>query len=47
LLLEEVPVIFLYWEEAFPAARINVGGFWPSAWTPLLWNAADWFVTGE
>ena len=46
LLLEEVPVIFLYWEEAFPAARANVGGFWPSAWTPLLWNAADWYLTG-
>ena len=44
LLLEEVPVIFLYWEEAFPAARANVGGFWPSAWTPLLWNAADWYL---
>jgi peptide/nickel transport system substrate-binding protein len=44
LLLEEVPVIFLYWEEAFPAARQNVGGFWPSAWTPLLWNAAEWFL---
>ena len=45
LLLEEVPVIFLYWEEAFPAARDNVGGFWPSAWTPLLWNAAEWYLT--
>ena len=44
LLLEEVPVIFLYWEEAFPAARAHVGGFWPSAWTPLLWNAADWYL---
>jgi peptide/nickel transport system substrate-binding protein len=44
LLLEEVPVIFLYWEEAFPAARQNVGGFWPSAWTPLLWNAAEWYL---
>jgi peptide/nickel transport system substrate-binding protein len=44
LLLKEVPVIFLYWEEAFPAARANVGGFWPSAWTPLLWNAADWYL---
>jgi peptide/nickel transport system substrate-binding protein len=46
LLLEEVPVIFLYWEEAFPAARANIGGFWPSAWTPLLWNAADWYLVG-
>jgi ABC-type transport system substrate-binding protein len=44
LLLEEVPVLFLYWEEAFPAARNIVGGFWPSAWTPLLWNAADWYL---
>ncbi|MBA3450837.1 MAG: peptide ABC transporter substrate-binding protein [Chloroflexia bacterium] len=44
LLLEEVPVLFLYWEEAFPAARKTVGGFWPSAWTPLLWNAAEWYV---
>jgi peptide/nickel transport system substrate-binding protein len=44
LLLEEVPVLFLYWEEAFPAARNTVGGFWPSAWTPLLWNAADWYL---
>ena len=44
LLLEEVPVIFLYWEEAFPAARSDVGGFWPSAWTPLLWNAAEWYL---
>ncbi len=44
LLLEEAPVLFLYWEEAFPAARQEVGGFWPSAWTPLLWNAAEWYL---
>jgi peptide/nickel transport system substrate-binding protein len=43
LLAREVPVIFLYWEQAFPAARATVGGFWPSAWTPLLWNAAAWY----
>ena len=46
LLAREVPVIFLYWEEAFPAVRANVGGFWPSAWTPLLWNAAEWYLAG-
>ena len=46
LLAREAPVIFLYWEESFPAARANVGDFWPSAWTPLLWNAADWYLTG-
>ena len=44
LLAREVPVIFLYWERVFPAARHNVGGFWPSAWTPLLWNAAEWYL---
>ena len=47
LLAREVPVLFLYWEEAFPAVRSNVGGFWPSAWTPLLWNAAEWFLAGS
>ena len=44
LLAREAPVIFLYWEEAFPAARPAVGGFWPSAWTPLLWNAGEWYL---
>ncbi|MCC7025161.1 MAG: peptide ABC transporter substrate-binding protein [Thermomicrobiales bacterium] len=44
LLAREVPVLFLYWERAFPAALDDVGGFWPSAWTPLLWNAADWYL---
>ncbi len=46
LLAREVPVLFLYWEQAFPAARDDIGGFWPSAWTPLLWNAAEWYVAG-
>lgn len=44
LLAREVPVLFLYWEHAFPAARVDVGGFWPSAWSPLLWNAAEWYL---
>jgi peptide/nickel transport system substrate-binding protein len=46
LLAREAPVLFLYWEEAFPAARADLGGFWPSAWTPLLWNAAEWYLAG-
>ncbi len=41
----EAPVIFLYWEQAFPATAANLGGFWPSAYTHLLWNAADWYFT--
>lgn len=44
LLAREAPVLFLYWEQAFPAALDDIGGFWPSAWTPLLWNAAEWYV---
>jgi peptide/nickel transport system substrate-binding protein len=45
LLHEEVPVIFIYWSKAFPAAATNVGGYWPSAFTNLLWNAQDWYLT--
>lgn len=44
LLAREVPVIFLYWEEAFPAARQEVGGFWPNPYTGLLWNAQEWYL---
>ncbi|CAA9549694.1 MAG: hypothetical protein AVDCRST_MAG19-700 [uncultured Thermomicrobiales bacterium] len=45
LLRREVPVIFLYWEQAFPAAAENLGGFWPSAFNQLLWNAHSWYLT--
>ena len=45
LLHEEVPVIFIYWEKAFPAAAANLGGFWPSAFNFLLWNANQWYLT--
>ncbi len=42
LLAREVPVIFLAWEKAYPASRTEVGGFDPSPWTGLLWNAGEW-----
>ena len=45
LLHEEVPVIFIYWEKAFPAAVPNLGGFWPSAFNYVLWNANEWYLT--
>lgn len=45
LLHEEVPVIFIYWEKAFPAAATNIGGYWPSAFNYLLWNANTWYLT--
>ena len=46
LLHEEVPVIFIYWEKTFPAAYNTIGGFWPSAFNYLLWNAQEWYLTG-
>ncbi len=45
LLQREVPVIFLYWEAAFPVAAANLGGFWPSGFNQLLWNAQEWYLT--
>jgi len=45
LLHEEVPVIFINWQKAFPALAKNIGGFWPSAFNYLLWNANEWYLT--
>ena len=45
LLHEEVPVIFIYWEKSFPAVANNIGGFWPSAFNYLMWNANEWYLT--
>jgi peptide/nickel transport system substrate-binding protein len=45
LLHEEVPVIFIYWNNAYPVAAKNIGGFWPSAFNWLLWNVEDWYLT--
>jgi ABC-type transport system substrate-binding protein len=40
-----VPVIFIYWEKAFPAVAPNLGGFWPSPFNYLMWNANEWYLT--
>ena len=45
LLHKEAAVIFIYWPTSFPVAATNVGGFWPSAFNSLLWNAHEWYVT--
>jgi peptide/nickel transport system substrate-binding protein len=45
LLHEEVPVIFIFWGKAYPAVANNVGGFWPSAFNSLMWNANEWYLT--
>ena len=45
VLVEDAPVIFIYWEKAFPAAARNLGGFWPSAFNYLMWNANEWYFS--
>ena len=45
LLREETPVIFLFWDKEYAAASDTVGGFWPSAYNDLLWNAGEWYRT--
>jgi peptide/nickel transport system substrate-binding protein len=45
LLFDEVPCVFLWWGKDFSAVIPTVGGFWPSAFNRLLWNAQDWYIT--
>ncbi|MEA2524454.1 MAG: peptide/nickel transport system substrate-binding protein [Thermomicrobiales bacterium] len=45
LLHEELPVIFIYWSRDYPVVAKNIGGFWPSAFTNLLWNVEQWYLT--
>lgn len=45
LLHEEVPVIFMYWPKEFAAATTKLGGFWPSSFNSLMWNAGSWYLT--
>ncbi len=44
LVHEEVPCIFISWANAYPVAKSNIGGFWPSAFNRLLWNAHEWYL---
>jgi peptide/nickel transport system substrate-binding protein len=46
LLHEEVPVVFMYWLVAFPAARDTIGGYQPNAFTYLTWNVNEWYRAG-
>jgi peptide/nickel transport system substrate-binding protein len=45
LLFDEEPVIWIYWGKAFPVVAKNIGGFWPSAFTSLLWDVSKWYLT--
>ncbi len=44
LLHDEAAAIFIYWDKIFPAVANNVGGFWPSAFNNMLWNAQRWYT---
>lgn len=44
LLQKELPVIFLFWDKNYSAASAKLGGYWPSAFNYMLWNAGDWFM---
>ena len=45
LIFDETPVVFLWWGKDFSAVVPNLGGFWPSPFNRLLWNAQDWYFT--
>jgi ABC-type transport system substrate-binding protein len=45
VLHREEPCIFIFWPKYFAAVANNVGGFWPSAYNSLMWNAAEWYLT--
>jgi peptide/nickel transport system substrate-binding protein len=47
LLHEEVPCIFMSWANAYPVAKNTIGGFWPSAFNRLLWNAHEWYIAQQ
>ena len=46
LIADETPVVFLWWSKDFSAVTPNIGGFWPSPFNRLLWNAQEWYFAG-
>lgn len=45
VLHQQVPVIFLFWDDTFSAAANTLGNYLPSAYTYMLWNAREWYLT--
>ncbi|MEZ4506892.1 MAG: peptide ABC transporter substrate-binding protein [Thermomicrobiales bacterium] len=45
LLNEQVPTIFIYWDKQFSAVANNVGGFLPTTFNSIFWNANKWYLT--
>ncbi len=44
LLNEQAPVVFLYWDKIFSAVANTVGGYYPTTFSPLFWNANAWYL---
>ncbi len=44
LLNEQAPVIFIYWIKLFSAVTTQLGGFYPTTFNSLFWNAASWYL---
>lgn len=45
LLNEQAPVIFLSWSKNFSPVANNVGGYLPTTFNSLFWNANQWYLT--
>ncbi|HET9660702.1 MAG TPA: peptide ABC transporter substrate-binding protein [Thermomicrobiales bacterium] len=45
LINEQAPVVFLYWEKLFSPVANNIGGFLPTTFNSLFWNAGTWYLT--
>ena len=45
LVNEQAPVVFLYWDKSFSAVANNLGGFLPTTFNSIFWNANQWYLT--
>lgn len=43
VLYDEAPVTFTWWGMDFSAVQPKIGGFWPSPFNNLFWNAQEWY----
>ncbi len=44
LLNEQAPAVFIYWDKLFSAVSDQLGGFLPTTFNSLFWNAAEWYL---
>lgn len=44
LLNEQAPCVFIYWNKLYSAASNKLGGYLPTTFNSLFWNAADWYL---